>query len=121
MNIFMVALLAAIGLFSTDVPEPSEDAMQAAFASHLADGVKAVLAYAARTGGPDAVGRIRTTRTDEYALRTFRKIECRPGDGRSSRICHFMVEIDTIAGPMARLLVGRFVMGPNGLTYDPDA
>jgi hypothetical protein len=121
MDIFAAALLAATGLFSIDVPEPSEDAMQAAFASHLADGVKTVLAYAERTGGADAVARIRTTRTDEYAVRTFRKIECRPGDGRPGRICHFMVEIDTIAGPMARLLAGRFVMGPNGLSYDPDA
>jgi hypothetical protein len=120
MNIFAAALLAATGLFSIDVPEPSEAAMRAAFAAHLADGVNAVLAYAARTSGPEAVGRIRATRTDEYDIRTFSKIECHPGDGRPGRICHFMVDVDTIAGPMVRSLVGRFVMGPKGLTYDPD-
>jgi hypothetical protein len=121
MNIFAAALLAATGLFSIYAPEPSEDAMQAAFASHLADGVNAVLAYAARTSGPETVARIRATRTDEYAIRIFRKIECRPSDGRHGRVCHFMVEVDTIAGPMVRLLVGRFVTDPTGLAYDPDA
>jgi hypothetical protein len=121
MHLFAVALLATTALSDGNFIEPSEDAMRQAFASDLADGVRGVLAYVAETGGPQALARIRAARTDEYEIRAFRKVLCRPGDGRPGHVCAFVVEVDTVAGPIVRLVGGRFFVGPWGLAYDHDA
>jgi hypothetical protein len=79
--------------------------------------VRAALAYVAETGGPGAVARIHEARTDEFALRSFRKLACRPSADKPGHMCDFAVEIDTIAGPIAQQVVGRFFAGPWGLAY----
>jgi hypothetical protein len=119
MHMFAVALLAATSLAGSTLVEPSEDAMREAFASDLADGVRGVLAYVAETGGPQALARIREARTDFYDIRAFRKVGCMPD--RSGHVCAFVVEVDTVAGPIERSIAGRFHIGRSGLAYDHDA
>jgi hypothetical protein len=126
MHMFAVALLATTALSDGTFIEPSEDAMRQAFASDLADGVKGVLAYMAETGGTHVLARIRAARTDEYEIRAFRKVECRPdnmspGQISPGHVCAFQVEVETIVGPIERSLGGRFFIGPCGLAYDHDA
>jgi hypothetical protein len=59
--------------------------------------------------------------TDAYEIRGFRKLDCRRSDGKPGHVCDFVVEIDTVAGPIARAVVGRFFVGPAGLVYDINA
>jgi hypothetical protein len=121
MHIFGVALLAATMWSDASFIEPSEDAMREAFASDLTQAVQTVLAYVAETGGEAALARIREARTDAFEIRDFRKGACRPSEDRPGHICAFAVEVDTIAGPIARSIAGRFHVGPCGLAYDHDA
>ena len=118
MHMFVVGLLAVTALSGANFVEPNEDAMREAFASDLSDGVRGVLAYVAETGGPEALARIRNARTDEFEVRGFRKVECRASAGKPGHVCDFAVEIDTVAGPIAQSMAGRFFVGPWGLTYD---
>jgi hypothetical protein len=116
MHMFMVGLLAGTALGNASFVEPSQDAMREAFATDLADGVRAVLAYMGETGGSEAVTRIRGAGTDSFAITGFRKGECRRSlDGH---VCGFAVEIDTVSGSIARSMEGRFFVGACGLTYD---
>jgi hypothetical protein len=118
MHMFIVGLLAATALSRPNPVEPSELAMRVAFASDLADGVRAALAYVADTGGPDAVARIYEARTDAFEVKSFRKLACRPSAGRPGHLCDFAVEIDTVAGPITQSIAGRFFPGPWGLAYE---
>src|SRR5579864_4141011 len=116
MHMLIVGLMAATALAGHNV-EPSEEAMRIAFASDLADGVGAALAYVGETGGPEAVARIHEARTDAFEIRSFRKLTCRTSAGKPGHLCDFAVEIDTVAGPIAQQVAGRFVAGPWGLAY----
>ena len=118
MHMFVVGLLAATALASADRIEPSEHAMRVAFALDLADGVRAALAYVAETGGPDVLARIRQARTDEFEIKSFRKLACRPSADRPGHMCEFALEIDTVAGPIARTTAGFFYTGAWGLAYE---
>jgi len=119
MHMLMVGLLAGTAFADAGLVEPSEDAMRAAFATDLSDGVQAILAYVEEAAGPRAVVRIREAGTDTFTITAFRKSECRAGpDGH---VCSFAVEVDTVAGPIARSIEGRFFVGPCGLTYDHGA
>ena len=117
MHMFIVGLLAATALAGTNHVEPSEEAMRVAFASDLADGVRAALAYAAETGGPEALARIREARTDAFEIRSFRKLACRPSASKPGHMCDFAVEIDTVTGRIAQRVAGRFFAGTWGLAY----
>ena len=75
----------------------------------------------AATGGEPALARIRAAHTDAFEIRAFRKLECRPSDDKPGHLCDFVVEIDTVAGPIERAIVGRFFVRPGGLAYDHDA
>ncbi len=121
MSTFAVALLFGTALSAVGVDEPSETAMRQAFATDLSDGVKTVLAYVARTGGAQALARIRTARTDEYEIRAFHKLECHLGPANSGHVCGFSVAIDTVAGPIERSINGRFFIGACGLTFENNA
>ena len=121
MHMLVVALLAATAWSDVGFIEPSEDAMREAFASDLSQGVRDVLAYVEVTGGQAALARIREARTDAFELRSFRKGECRPGEGKPGHVCAFAVEVDTVAGPIETSIAGRFFVGPCGLAYDHDA
>jgi hypothetical protein len=118
---FVVALLAGTAWSNAGFIEPSEDAMREAFALDLSQGVQSVLAYVAETGGQAALARIREAHTDAFALRAFRKGECRPSNDRLGHVCDFAVEVDTVAGSIEKLVEGRFFVGPCGLVYDHDA
>jgi hypothetical protein len=118
MHMFVVGLLAATALSGPGVSEPREEAMRDAFATDLADGVRAALVYVTEMGGPEALDRIRQARTDEFEIRGFRKIACRPDHDASGHLCAFVVNVDTIAGPIERAMAGRFLVGPCGLTYE---
>ena len=117
MHMFAVGLLAATALSGAGSSEPSEQAMREAFATDLADGVRAALVYVAETGGPEALAHIRQARTEEFEISGFRKIACRPDADASGHLCDFAVEVDTVLGPIERAIAGRFLVGPCGLTY----
>jgi hypothetical protein len=121
MHMFIVGLLSASAMSSASLVEPSEPAMREAFASDLSDGVMSALSYVAETGGAAALERIHQARTDEYEIRTFRKVDCRPSFDKLGHVCDFAVEIDTIAGPIARTVTGRFFIGSDGLVFEVDA
>jgi hypothetical protein len=95
--------------------------MREAFASDLRQGVQQVLSYVEQTGGEEAIRRIREAHTDAFELRGFRKVECRPSEGKPGHICDFAVEVDTVAGLIEQSIAGRFYIGPGGLAYDHDA
>jgi hypothetical protein len=92
--------------------------MRVAFATDLADGVRAALAYVAETGGPEALARIHEAHTDAFEIKSFRKLACRPSPGKPGHLCDFAVEVDTVAGPIAQNAAGRFFAAPWGLGYD---
>ena len=116
MHMLMVGLLAGTAFANAGLVEPSEDAMRAAFATDLSEGVQAILVFVEEATGPQAVIRIREAGTDAFTITAFRKSECRAGpDGH---VCSFAIEVDTVAGPIARSIEGRFFLGPCGLTYD---
>jgi len=117
---FLVGLVAAFAWSGANIGEPDEAAMREAFASDLADGVRSVLAFVAETGGEEALAHIRAARTDEFEIRVFRKLECRPSDGKPGHLCDFAVAIETVAGPIERSVAGRFFDGAAGLAYDGD-
>jgi hypothetical protein len=121
MQLLIFGLLAAIGWGNAGPVEPNEDAMRRAFASDLADGVRSALSFAAETGGPQALVHIRAAHTDAFEIRVFRKVECRPGVAKPGHICDFVVKIDTVAGPLDRIVEGRFFAGPHGLAFEPEA
>jgi len=118
MYVFIAALLATGAWSDAAALEPSEDAMRDAFASGLSEGVKSALAFVAETEGPEGLARIRMARTDEFEIRAFRKDASRPSAGEAGHVCNFTVEIDTVAGPIMRSLVGRFFVGLRGLAFD---
>jgi len=74
-----------------------------------------------RSGGDDAVRRIREARTDAFWLRGFRKGDCRRSDSKPGHVCDFTVEVDTVMGPIEKSMAGRFHVGARGLAYDHDA
>jgi hypothetical protein len=117
MHLFIVGLLAATAFASPSLPEPTEGAMRVAFALDLADGVRAALAYVAEAGGAEAVARIHGAHTDAFEITSFHKLSCRPSSGKPGHMCDFAVEVDTVAGPIARNIAGRFFVAPWGLVY----
>jgi len=121
MRTFFVALVAVTAWADVGFIEPSENAMRGAFASDLRQGVRQVLAYVKETNGEEAVRRIREARTDTFGLRGFRKVECRPSEGKPGHVCDFAVAVDTVAGPIEKSIAGRFYIGSGGLAYDHDA
>lgn len=118
MRAFLVVLAALAASSDISVIEPSESAMREAFASDLRQGVQQVLAFLEQTEGPEAVMHIHEARTDAFGLREFRKRDCRWSKDKPGHICDFAIEIDTVAGPIARSIAGRFYIGPRGLAYD---
>jgi len=118
MRAFLVVLAALAASSDVSVIEPSESGMREAFASDLRQGVQQVLAFLEQTEGPEAVRRIHEARTDAFGLREFRKHDCRQSKDKRGHICDFAIEIDTVAGPIARSMAGRFYIGPCGLAYD---
>jgi hypothetical protein len=124
MPIFVVGVVCAFAWSNAGAVgsiEPNEAAMRQAFASDLAEGIDAVLAFVAQTGGPQALARIRQAHTDTFDIRAFRKVDCRRSGGKPGHLCDFVVAVDTIAGPIERTVSGRFFVGPDGLAFDHDA
>ncbi len=121
MRAFFAALVAVTAWSDLGFIEPSESAMREAFVSDLQDGVRQAMSFVERTGDQEAIRRIRDAGTDEFAIRAFRKIDCRRGSGRPGHFCNFAVEVDTVAGPIEKSIAGRFYVGPQGLAFDHDA
>ncbi len=121
MRAFFAALVAVTAWSDFGFIEPSEDAMRAAFTLDLQDGVRQAMSFVERTGGEDAVKRIHDAGTDAFAIRGFRKVECRPSGSKPGHVCDFAVEVDTVTGTIEKLVAGRFYVGPRGLAFDHDA
>ena len=62
--------------------------------------------------------RIREARTDAFEIRSFRKLASRPSARKPGHMCDFAVEIDTVTGPIAKQVAGRFFAGTWGLAYE---
>jgi hypothetical protein len=120
MRAFVVPL-AAVGLLAgVYSDQPGEQDMQGAFAATLAAEVQSALDFAAETGGPGAVERIRQAGTDRFEIRSFRKLDCARDEAGEGHVCDFAVDIDVVNGSLQRQLTGRFFAGPDGLKFAHD-
>ena len=111
----ILGVLAATGSTSSD--EPSEAAMRAAFETRLGAQVRSVLDFVAETGGDAALEKIRAARTDEFAIRAFRKLDCARGAPARAYVCTFAVQVGVVSGVLEETMTGRFVDGPRGLVF----
>lgn len=114
----VVALGVTMASLSVD-DQPGERAMRVAFEASLAAQVQNALEFVAETGGQDAVARVREAGTDYFAVRTFRKLYCMPGE-RAGHVCSFAVDIDMRDGSLQQILLGRFVQRDDGLAFTND-
>jgi hypothetical protein len=108
-----VALLMTAGTYSD---EPSERQMRDAFERTLAEQVRSAVAYVAETGGPAAVEKVRAAGTDRFEVRGFRKHACNAVEDGGYR-CVFSVDLGVLNGELHRRINGRFIGGPNGLSF----
>ncbi len=111
----ILGVLAATGSTSSD--EPSEAAMRAAFETRLTAQVSSVLDFVAETGGDEALEKIRAARTDEFAIRRFKKLDCGRSAARPGYVCTFAVQVGVVSGVLEETMTGRFVEGPRGLVF----
>jgi hypothetical protein len=118
MRVLVFPLLAFSTLFSGSNDEPTERQMRGAFEDSLALYVRNALDFAAETGGPAAVARIRAAGTDRFTVNAFRKHDCRRDV--TGYYCAFAFDIDLANGPLQRTIGGRFLAGPRGLEFQAD-
>ena len=115
------ALLVGIFALTGYSDEPSEAAMQRAFAATLAADVGAALDFVAATGGEAALAKVRAARTDAFDIRGFTKLACMPSPREAGHVCGFAVRIAVVTGEIDRTITGRFYEGPHGLAFVEDA
>lgn len=108
-----VALLLTAGTYSD---EPTEHQMRVAFERTLTEQVRSAVAYVAEIGGPDAVEKVRAAGTDRFEVRGFRKLTCNALEEGGYR-CAFSVDLGVLNGELHRRVSGRFLGGPNGLSF----
>jgi hypothetical protein len=110
--------IIVLGLFAPgSSDEPSEAAMRAAFATRLSEQVRSVLDFVEETGGRDAVDAVRMARTDEFDIRSLKKVDCTRSATGSGYVCEFAVRIGVVSGTLEHTLSGRFYVGPRGLIF----
>jgi hypothetical protein len=114
----VVALGVTMASLSVD-DQPGEYAMRSAFEASLATQVENVLAFVAETGGEDAVARVHEAGTDYFAIRSFRKLYCMPGE-KAGHVCAFAVDIGLRDGALQQILSGRFFRREDGLAFTND-
>jgi hypothetical protein len=114
------ALLVGILALTGYSEEPSEAAMQRAFAATLAGDVRAALDFAAASGGEAALAQIRAAHTDAFDIRGFSKLACAPSPRGTGHVCGFSVRIGVATGEIDRIMTGRFYDGPHGLVFAED-
>src|SRR5262245_25799825 len=105
----LVFLLVAAGVLasgSNDVP--NEQQMRGALEAALKTYVRNALEFAAESGGPQAVERVRQAGTDRFDIRAFEKRDCAWVATERSFLCGFAVDIDLSDGMLRRTLSGRF-------------
>jgi hypothetical protein len=117
MRVFMVPMVAIGVLVCDRSDEPRETAMRAAFQVRLAADVQGALDFIAETSGPDGVTRVRSSGTDRFEIRSFKKLDCRRNEGEPGHVCAFAVDVSVVNGSIQRTLQGRFMSGRNGLVF----
>ena len=117
MRVLLIPTVIVGVLAVTSSDEPTERAMRAAFETTLAAQVQSVLDFVAETGGPAAVDKVRTARTDEYEIRSFTKLNCLPSTAKPGHVCDFAVRIGVVNGLLEQTMTGRFYAGPDGLVF----
>jgi hypothetical protein len=120
MRLFVFPLLALGVLVSGYTDEPTEGQMKRAFEASLAMQVRDVMDFVAETNGPQAVQEIRQAGNDQFAIRTFRKIDCAPAERNAGYICSFAVDIKLVNGDLERQLNGHFSPSVSGLAFASD-
>ena len=114
----LVLPIAAVGvIFFLHTDEPTENKMRSAFERSLTAEVADTMAFIGENGGREAVERVRMAGYDRFAIRNFRKIDCRPMATKSGFDCAFTTNIILANGPMERSLKGRFYNAPEGLKF----
>src|SRR5690348_5892127 len=117
MRVLLIPTVIVGVLAVTSSDEPTESAMRAAFETTLAAQVRSALDFVAETGGPAAVDKVRTARTDEYEIRSFTKLNCLPSTVKPGHLCDFAVRIGVVNGLLEQTMTGRFYAGPDGLVF----
>ena len=113
-----IVFLAVVAASVSD--EPSEGAMRNAFETSLAAQVQGAIEFVAETGGEAAVERVRTARTDQFTIRSFRKLDCTPSASKIGYVCAFSVDVGVVDGSLQHTLSGRFYTSPAGLLFAQD-
>lgn len=96
--------------------EPIEPQMRQAFEGFLKRLVGNVMVHVAETGGQKAVRKVRQSGNDQFAIRTFRKLDCHPrAAGANDYVCDFAVEVAVATGTIRRTMHGDFIRNANNL------
>jgi hypothetical protein len=114
----VVALGVTMASLSVD-DQPGERAMRSAFEASLVAQVQNALEFVAETGGQDAVLKAREAGTDYFAILSFRKLYCMPGE-KAGHVCSFAVDIGVRDGSLQQILLGRFFQRDDGLVFTND-
>lgn len=120
MRVWTVPIVAVAVIAASVSDEPSEGAMRAAFETSLVAQVQGALEFIAETGGEAAIERVRTAGTDQFAIRSFRKLECAPSASKAGYVCGFSVDVEVVDGSLRQTLSGRFYTSPAGLAFALD-
>jgi len=120
MRVMAVPIVFLCLVMGVNSDEPGEGEMSQAVAAELRADVQGALDYVKETRGQDAVEQVKKAGTDRFDLRSFTKFDCMRA-AASAYTCGFAVEIGVVNGTLRRTLTGRFVRGPHGLMFQPNA
>ncbi len=121
MRALIFPMIAIGAVVATSDGEPSERDMRAAFEGKLALQVRNALDFAAESGGPGAVDRIRDNGMDRFAVNSFRKLDCKREAEKPGYVCVFAVDLGLASGTMQGKITGRFLSRPEGFVFAGDA
>lgn len=117
MRLFVFPLIAVGLLAGGASDEPSERQMKTAFEMALAKQVGNALDFVAEMNGEEAADHLREIGSDRFAIRSFRKMDCRRAGGSLGHVCAFAVNIELMTGEVERQMHGRFFSAGGGLDF----
>ena len=117
MRVLTIPLIVMSAVAGELSEEPDEAQMRGAFEQTLASHVRNAVAFAAESGGSEAVQQIQENGTGRFEVRAFQKRACAHMVQQHGFRCDFSVAIDVVNGSLQHTLSGRFYAGPQGLMF----